>query len=585
MQDIIRILTWTFIHSLWQGLLVALLAAIIISTTRKSTARLRYNLLCIIVILFLVTSAITFVIQWKTIPGPSSISTIANDAVTVKSSTIVLDNIIDGVNANSNTLIFIWAFFFLFSCLRMVTGLVAVNRLRHYRSHPVPGEWKARLQQLQLVAGVQHSVSLLQSELVKVPMALGILKPVIFLPVGLLTHLPVEQVETILLHELAHIRRKDYLVNLLQHIAEAIFFFNPAIRWLSSLIRQEREACCDDMVVAGCGQKNNYLSALISFQEYSLGHSSYAMAITYKRQYLLNRVKRMITNKNEGINLFEKIGLLSAVLLFSAFSFVTKENKVVDPAPSFVQEQPAILPLDVVVNSQPPTKNEKNKVNRLKIPLTDTIPAKRNTRTRDKDTTNKQLPVQNDWEKASANADAALKDIIKMKDQIGEKKERIGEKKEELKTKNGAEKDKIMKEIEMERNEIEKQRKELNLKRAEWDLWKKKAARTSPVKKDGASIETETDRSATIEKDRDEKKPGIKNEKAWQLKNKNISPDNKIAGFKKIDPVKWQKQEFNYKMKLQMKAPQQPKSADKVGTIKKPDNPHVKKVPSQKPGL
>src|SRR6202008_3371205 len=114
---------------------------------------------------------------------------------------------------------------------------------------------------------------------------------VILVPLGLLAALPPSQVETILLHELAHIRRKDYLVNLLQRFSEAVFFFNPALIWISSLIRQEREACCDDIVVSTATHHGNYLKALVSFQEYCLTPPKYAMAIGSKQHYLLNRVK------------------------------------------------------------------------------------------------------------------------------------------------------------------------------------------------------------------------------------------------------------------------------------------------------
>src|SRR5262249_48310656 len=151
---------------------------------------------------------------------------------------------------------------------------------------------------------------------------LGIIKPVILIPLGLIAHLPPEQMETILLHELAHIRRQDYLVNILQYIVEAIFFFNPALRWISSLLRQEREACCDDMVMNSGSHKSNYLHALVSFQEYAHGHTPYVMGIKRKHHYLLNRVKRMLTNKNDGVNVLERLALLGGIILFSAFCFM-----------------------------------------------------------------------------------------------------------------------------------------------------------------------------------------------------------------------------------------------------------------------
>jgi beta-lactamase regulating signal transducer with metallopeptidase domain len=86
----------------------------------------------------------------------------------------------------------------------------------------------------------------------------------------MLTTLPASEIEAILLHELAHIRRRDYLVNLLQSFSDIIFFFNPAVLWLSSLIRDERENCCDDIAIGEVKNKKQFIHALLSFQEYNL---------------------------------------------------------------------------------------------------------------------------------------------------------------------------------------------------------------------------------------------------------------------------------------------------------------------------
>ena len=99
-------------------------------------------------------------------------------------------------------------------------------------------------------------------------MAIGFFKPLILVPMGLLTHLPADQLHAILLHELGHIRRQDYLVNLLQRFAETVFFFNPAVLWLFALLRRERECCCDDLVLLHTGNRKSYLDALVGFQEY-----------------------------------------------------------------------------------------------------------------------------------------------------------------------------------------------------------------------------------------------------------------------------------------------------------------------------
>ncbi len=108
---------------------------------------------------------------------------------------------------------------------------------------------------------------LLESCLAEVPVVIGYLRPAILLPVGLLAGLPAAQVEAILLHELAHIRRHDYLVNLVQMFVEGLLFYHPAVWWLSAVIRAERENCCDDVVVATQGDAYGYAAALAALEE------------------------------------------------------------------------------------------------------------------------------------------------------------------------------------------------------------------------------------------------------------------------------------------------------------------------------
>src|SRR5688500_19438873 len=117
----------------------------------------------------------------------------------------------------------------------------------------------------------------------------------------MLSQLSPPQVETILLHELAHIRRRDFAMNLLQRFAECIFFFNPFIVWISSRIREEREACCDDIVMEHISNKRSYLEALVSFRQPDFMVQGHAMALG-RNNNLLNRVKRIITQENRKLN-------------------------------------------------------------------------------------------------------------------------------------------------------------------------------------------------------------------------------------------------------------------------------------------
>jgi tetratricopeptide (TPR) repeat protein len=126
-------------------------------------------------------------------------------------------------------------------------------------------------------------------------MVIGYLKPVILLPVGLATSLPIDQVEAILAHEMAHIRRNDYLINLLKSLMEVIFFYHPAIWWISSMLEIEREHCCDDTAIRICGNEKSLQSALLNLQQYEQNTIALAPALINNNYKLLNRIIRMKT--------------------------------------------------------------------------------------------------------------------------------------------------------------------------------------------------------------------------------------------------------------------------------------------------
>ena len=340
-DETLKVLGWTLFHSLWIGLLAAVVSGIIIITTRKSIARLRYNLLTGVLFLFLISCICTFFIQnqlpkvviaeLQETTTDSLNPTVSSGEYALTASKNFVDEFTQYFNTNAALFILLWSIFFIIHCIKLLTGIAGVNRLRNHRTSLPDEEWILKLKNLGNKLNVSQSVILLQSELIKVPVVIGFLKPVILVPVGLLSNLPPGQVEAILLHELAHIRRKDYLINLVQRFAEAIFFFNPAFIWLNSLIRQEREACCDDVVVTTTGQKRNYLEALVSFQEYSVISSQYAMSIRSKQYYLLNRVKRLLTRENKKLNAMEKFLLLFGLIVFTAFTTIPQKEKSKKP--------------------------------------------------------------------------------------------------------------------------------------------------------------------------------------------------------------------------------------------------------------
>ncbi|RZJ89768.1 MAG: hypothetical protein EOO20_10030 [Chryseobacterium sp.] len=185
-----------------------------------------------------------------------------------------------------------WLIVFLIRCGRFGWDLTNNHRLAKGGGVETNPYWQYRLDQLAALLGISGRVRLLESSLVNGPAIIGVLKPVILIPLGVLASMPADQLEAVLLHELAHIRRKDYLVNLIQGMAEAIFFFNPALKWLSQQLRIEREHCCDDIALDHVNRLT-FVQALVSFQEHSLYRRAFPLAFTGQQDRLLARVSRI----------------------------------------------------------------------------------------------------------------------------------------------------------------------------------------------------------------------------------------------------------------------------------------------------
>jgi hypothetical protein len=162
--------------------------------------------------------------------------------------------------------------------------------------------WEQHLRSLGNRLGISKKVQLFISGHLQVPVMIGFLKPVILLPAAMVNNLSPEQLEAILLHELAHIKRNDYLLNIFQSIVETILFFNPFVWWISRNIRQEREHCCDDLVIAGTVQPMHYAKALVALEEYRITANPMAMAAAHDKHFLLHRIKRIMEMKTKHLN-------------------------------------------------------------------------------------------------------------------------------------------------------------------------------------------------------------------------------------------------------------------------------------------
>lgn len=321
LHNLSQALSWTFVHSLWQGLILAIAAGLIMLITKRSVASLRYALICALFFLFLGGVALTFGMEWyaavnnssglKLMTGPTGIDTIFHHSIFGQP----FEKLGLLLNSNAQWIVSGWLIILGFKLARMVFDMMYVSRLRTHKLSAPDHEWKIKLQALSYELGITKKVSLLQSALVRIPIVVGHLKPVILVPIGTLTGLPAAEVEAVLLHELAHIRRHDYLVNFIQHIAEMFFFFNPALLWVSALLRIERENCCDDIAIAKTKDKAQFVKALISFKEHSLKQPQYALGLFGKRNGLVQRVSRIVHSKNKTLSPFELLFFIMNVFV------------------------------------------------------------------------------------------------------------------------------------------------------------------------------------------------------------------------------------------------------------------------------
>lgn len=340
---IVTALSHTLIHSLWQGALLSVLTGLIMTYTRKASSALRYNLLVAAMALFAMVITGTLIMEFEQGATDTQVASglyradvrylpAGITAYPAGDSLSVIEIINAYLNRYAVVIVLIWLLAVCARCIQFAAGLYGVHQLRRKDWFSTGAYWEERLRQLGIRVGIKRYARLVESARTKIPLVIGHLKPLILVPVGMLASLPAEEVEAILLHELAHIRRADYLVNLLQSLLEIVLFFNPPVLWLSSLIRIERENCCDDIALEHSG-KISYLKALVACGEYNQASAVYAMAMNRAGGGLKSRVTRIIAGKNLPMNKREKsllaVCLITVGLFATAFAGggVTKQTR------------------------------------------------------------------------------------------------------------------------------------------------------------------------------------------------------------------------------------------------------------------
>jgi bla regulator protein BlaR1 len=389
---LMRALGWTLLHSVWQGALVALTAATLLMLLHRHAAALRYRVAAGAMLMLLVLSGLTFGYYYASFHAGSS--SVAEAGATVWSATAPADVapvpengvvLYDGNGAmgtdaltpleepsrlqqllqtsktylerNMPFVVVAWLLGMLAMTLRFLGGLAYVQRLRRYRVAALPAEWQTRLDELAARTNLRRPVQILASGLVPGPLVIGWLKPVVLLPMSAASGLSGSELEAILAHELAHVMRRDYLFNLLQSVAEILFFYHPAVWFLSGCLRTERENCCDDIATELCGDSLVLAQALASLAALQHTQSTFtprmAMAAAGQPGSLLSRVRRLVQHRAAAPTFSDgfwaacvvllSVGLLTVttVLSLSAASFSTPAAATVHDASTPMEAEAA----------------------------------------------------------------------------------------------------------------------------------------------------------------------------------------------------------------------------------------------------
>jgi HEAT repeat protein/beta-lactamase regulating signal transducer with metallopeptidase domain len=303
------------VHFIWQGAVAALLLAGLLKILRRRSSDARYAAACLTLLLLVVSPLATLAIIDRSTPATtleaslvSPISAAPRELVLATAGQEVGAQVwksgpkssasnwrsswSEGLNRLFPWIMLGWLIGVAFFSLRLFGGWLYTQRLKKRGTRALDKRWQLVLQRLRWRLEVRRPVRILESAFVAAPMAIGWLRPVILIPTGALVGLTQGQLEAIIAHELAHIRRYDYLVNLLQAVVETLLFYHPAVWWVSRQIRIEREHCCDDLAVAACGNVLTYARALMEMEQ--LRAAGPQLVVAANGGLLMNRIHRLV---------------------------------------------------------------------------------------------------------------------------------------------------------------------------------------------------------------------------------------------------------------------------------------------------
>jgi beta-lactamase regulating signal transducer with metallopeptidase domain len=324
--QIVNAIGWALLHFVWQGALAVVVLGAADGLLGRGSARVRYALATATLTVMAVLPVVTFVngldgAGQPATPGPFALAptgTRVSDAVAPVAAGAASAALDERLDAALPVLVGLWGLGVALLSVRVLGGFALAQRIAR-SGHPTTSAGLAEaMARLCRAMRISRPVRLLESVRVEVPTVVGWLRPVILFPAATLAGLTPAQLEVVLAHELAHVRRLDYLVNLLQTAVETLLFYHPAVWWVSYRVRVEREHCCDDAAVAACGDALAYARALTDLEGLRLTGAGLAMAADGGS--LVHRVGRLVGKPpSQATGGSRALGALLALVVLPAF--------------------------------------------------------------------------------------------------------------------------------------------------------------------------------------------------------------------------------------------------------------------------
>jgi bla regulator protein BlaR1 len=318
----------TIVHSLWIGLLILSLLRIILIQIPAKFSNLRYGLSVTALLLIFCSVIGIFLLFYKSLASISVLSESYGFIPRLSANLSGKGKIFAGMGIHQvfNILGEVYFIGILAMIFRTAASFRYIGKIRTAATKIDP-QWHLKFLSICKFLGITHSVDFLESTRIQGPVLVGFLKPAVIIPAGMIANLPFSQVETILMHELYHLKRMDYLVNMMQLFLEGLLFFNPAIWIISGIVRNERENCCDDGVLDKIQNPVNYVRALIHIAERQQFNRLVPGATGTARNHFKSRINRILKTdtmktsmRDRAVSLALLAGSMIILLVVNGFS-------------------------------------------------------------------------------------------------------------------------------------------------------------------------------------------------------------------------------------------------------------------------